>query len=361
MADTYPYNDDLLTTPEDRAQAAASFGAVAHALYFPALVKKVQDADTIANDSKRWMRQHGLWSVGLVTAALVIASAAPQYHHIHWLSVAMVVISAIAGIIGALIGFGLGSNRHKTTWLEERLVTESLRQLHFRLLLSLAPDILAAAVSEDWSVFEQKRAAALGAFDQNVLKRKTDVLQIIKEKPEQDPIVFGTSLPDPAAFNDSHGERLLAAYRELRILRQRQYAEHKLSLHKGAIWAFPRRQVIALNVVAFTCVGILFLLHIASAGILTWDEGDKISPWLHLAAVWTALIALAIHALEEGLKPRAEVERYRHYHLAARRADERYEQNDAAGKIAVARSFENEATDEMALFLRANGETRFSI
>lgn len=361
LADTYPYNDDLLTTQEDRAQAAASFGPIANALYFPDLVAKVQYADRIANASKRAMRQLGLWSVGLVTAALFIASAAPQYHHLHWLSVSMVVISAIAGVVGGLIGFGLGSNKRKTKWLEERLVTESLRQLHFRLLLSLAPEILDAAVSGDWSIFEKKRSAALGAFDQNVLKRKSDVLQIIMEKPDQDPIAFGTNTPDPRAFGDSHSERLLAAYRELRILRQRQYAEHKLSLQRGTIWAFPRRQILALNVAAFACVGVLFVLHIASAGILTWEEGDRISPWLHLAAIWTALVALALRALEEGLKPRAEVERYRHYQLMARRADERYGQTDAAGKIALARSFENEATDEMALFLRANGEARFSI
>jgi MFS family permease len=361
MANPYPYNDDLLTTPEDRAQAAASFGAVARALYFPELVKRFQHADSIANASKREMRRRGLWSVGLVTIALVIASAAPQYHHYHWLSVSMMVTSAVAGIIGGLVGIGLGSSRYKMQWLEERLVTESLRQLHFRLLLSLAPDIITATTSGRWETFEGKRIAALGAFDQNVLKRKADVLQIITDKPEQDPIVFGTNFPDAVIFGDLQGEQLLAAYQELRILRQRQYAEHKLSRRSGAIWTSPMRQVIALSIAAFTCVGVLFLLHIASAGMLTWDEGDQIGPWLHVAAVWTAFVALALRALEEGLKPRAEVERYRHYHLTARRADERYRQSDAAGKIATARSFENEATDEMALFLRANAEARFSI
>jgi hypothetical protein len=74
-----------------------------------------------------------------------------------------------------------------------------------------------------------------------------------------------------------------------------------------------------------------------------------------------ALFALALRAVEEGLKPKAEIERYRHYQSAARRALEEFDKGDTRSKLEAAKSLERAAYDEMAIFLKSYEEAGFKM
>ena len=353
---SYPYNDDLLTSINDQNQATMEYGSVAFALIFPELIQLVQEADVVANKEKLHLRKRGLFSIALVTLALLAASAAPLYYQLPRWSGAFAIGAAVVGIAGGLLGFFSRQDK----WLEYRLVTESLRQFHFRTIIQMSPDILAAATSGNDTDFKRKRSIALTAFQKDIVDRKGGVLQAIVDEP--DPPFDGRidPIPSPSAFAGPHGEVLLKAYRNLRILRQRQFADHKLSVGKGLFPAFPRAQAARLGAIALSLVALLFAMHVGSALLATLST-EGLNEWFHFGAIWIALLALALRAIEEGLRPRAEVERYRHYQATTRRILERFDTADIAGKLAAAQALEMAAFDEMAIFLRSNHEARFVI
>ncbi|HEY1631408.1 MAG TPA: hypothetical protein VGF56_08830 [Rhizomicrobium sp.] len=360
MDDGYPYNDDLLRTPGDQERARAEYGPIAFALHFPAMLERFEAADNIANNAKQYVRRMGLRSVAAVTLALLVASAAPLYRNYHW-SDAVVFAAALLGIGGGLVGLGLRSAAHKAKWLENRLVTERLRHLHFRLLIVLAPAILDAAESGDWTHFEANRAAALGAFEQDVIKRKESELEAIIEACADPPPANLDENIKPACFDKPNGALLLKAYRNLRIVRQLQFADYKL-LKKGGLFSpFARTQASVLSVVGYICIFLLLALHISFAFLSTLGVSAESLELLDVVAIWTAFIALALRTIEEGLKPRAEVERYRHYQATVKRILEQFDRSDLDGKLSAAVALEHASFDEMAIFLRSNSEARFTM
>jgi hypothetical protein len=349
MVEPYPYNDDLLKSASDQQVAREQYGPIAFALIFPALLAHFAEADKVANTEKRRIRSRGLTSVGLVTVALLAASATAELHDEH-LSAVIGFIAALLGIAGALIGYF----NTPVKWLEHRLVTESLRQFHFRTLIRMAPDILAAAASGDSTAFERRRAGALAQFEQNVIKRKGALMDALIEAPETSKSDLIAPPPDPAVFAGENGALLLSAYRNLRILRQCQYADYKLSRGSGLFSAFPKRQANVLGLMGLAFVALLLISHVASAIL----SGSGI---LHLAAVWIALLALSLRVIEEGLKPRAEIERYRHYQAATYRILDMFEGGDTAGRVRAAEQLERASFDEMVIFLRSHEEARFTM
>lgn len=347
MVEPYPYNDDLLKSASDQQAARDQYGPIAFALIFPALLGHFAEADGVANAEKRRLRRKGLASVGLVTVALLAASATPELHD-ERLSPIIGFIAALLGIAGALLGYF----NTPLKWLEHRLVTESLRQFHFRTLIRMAPDILAAAASGDSTAFERKRAGALAQFEQDVIKRKGALMEALIDAPETSRSDLISPAPDPTIFEQDNGALLLSAYRNLRILRQCQFADYKLSRGAGLFSRFPKRQANILGLIGLACVALLLIAHIASAILAS-------NGILHLAAVWIALLALSLRVIEEGLKPRAEVERYRHYQAATYRILDMFERGDTAGRIRAAEQLERAAFDEMVIFLRSHEEARF--
>ena len=81
---------------------------------------------------------------------------------------------------------------------------------------------------------------------------------------------------------------------------------------------------------------------------------------LHVAAIWLALLALAVRTVEEGLQPQREIERYRAYGMALEDVQAEF---SAAGspveRIEAMRSLERLSFVEMVNFLKANHEARF--
>jgi len=353
--DSYPYNDDLLRTPADQQHARDTYGTIAFALIFPALVECHDRADAVANGEKRRIRRRGLASVALVTCAILLASLAPYIpeglRELPYAPHAIGLLSALLGIAGGVIAL----RNSTTTWLEHRLVTEGLRQFHFCMLIRLAPDLLLAARSGDHAEFERKRKIEFEGFCRNLIARKASVLASLTREREVSKELRIDPSPASKALADANGAILLKAYRDLRILRQCQYADHKLADDTRLLSRMPRQQLRVLTALGASCVALLLSAHIISALLL----GNELDRWVQLAAIWIAIGALALRVIEEGLKPRAEIERYRHYQSTTYRILERFDRGDVEARLQAAEQLEQAAFDEMTIFLRAQKEARF--
>jgi hypothetical protein len=83
---------------------------------------------------------------------------------------------------------------------------------------------------------------------------------------------------------------------------------------------------------------------------------------VHIWVIWVAIVALAFRALQEGLQPEREIERYRHYRAGIRAIRDRFDQASSPGeKFEVMQEMERLTFDEFVNFLRSNDEARFII
>ena len=84
------------------------------------------------------------------------------------------------------------------------------------------------------------------------------------------------------------------------------------------------------------------------------------SPTAVVVIIWLALAALATRAVQEGLQPEREIERYQQYGSAVRAILERYDEASSQGsKLEIMREMERLAFDEMRDFLITNERSRF--
>lgn len=357
----YPFNDELLFTEADRALAKKLFPAVYPALDDEDLRATFGPIDAAANAAKRRSRRWGMIAVGLVTAALLLASTEPLFEKLHWSDdalAAMGFVSAALGIPGALLGaFGVLFAKTKREWLEGRLLTERMRQFHFQTFVALMPDILEASRSRDWDAFTAKRSTLLDKFKKEVIGRKSSLFTAIVEGDEQDVwLIQPAGLPISGIDLD---HELFKAYRYFRIERQIRFTDYKLNSGRKLFSALPRDQSANLGLAAMLCVAGLVTLHI----LIALGAGFRATEYLyafHLAAIWFAILALSIRTLEEGLRPGREVERYRAYRSALRSIERRF--NDATTvetRYRAMTALETLTFDEMVNFLKSNNEARF--
>ena len=124
------------------------------------------------------------------------------------------------------------------------------------------------------------------------------------------------------------------------------------------------------------CILAIFVIHLWIAFSLlvgTWIPG--LQPLLfdyksttagidvHIWVIWIAIAALAFRALQEGLQPEREIERYRHYRAGIRAIRDRFNRpsSSPAEKFEVMQEMERLSFDEFVNFLRSNDEARFII
>ena len=115
----------------------------------------------------------------------------------------------------------------------------------------------------------------------------------------------------------------------------------------------------AFSRLGWASVAIVVTLHI----VMIAAEPLSLSRlWLEAAVVWTALIALGARALEAGLQPSRDVERYEQYRANILVASERFEAADGlAGKLEVMRGFERNSLEEMRIFMRTHKRSSFML
>lgn len=81
---------------------------------------------------------------------------------------------------------------------------------------------------------------------------------------------------------------------------------------------------------------------------------------ISVITIWIALAALAVRALEQGLRPEREVERYQQYRSAVRAILDRFDDSESqAEKIQIMEEMERLCFDELRNFLITNERARF--
>lgn len=357
MADEYPFNDELLITPEDRATARAEFPLVYPALDFPALRDEVLAIDRTARAAKTRTRRFGMISVALVSISLFIASGIQLVHGWPDLEHGLAVASAVLGLVGsALVVWGLSAYASKRAWLRGRFQVERTRQFHFQLLVRLSQMITRAAETGAWEDYLARRAALYGSFRQAVLERAdSEHLALMDE----DPDFWLVDEVAPTAGGKLHPQ-LASAYRRLRIDRQIAFCNHKLQRGGGLFSVNPRDQAGALGVLSLLCVAATVIIHIAIASSLAFLEGLK--PYellLHVAAVWFALLALLLRAIAEGLQPGHDAERYAGYRRNLTRLRAEFDFLGPDNHLRAMAHVEELSVEEMLDFMRTMKEARF--
>lgn len=361
----HKFNDDLLLAREDRDLAARRYPAILHVLDHPELRRLFAVHDAPANRAKRRARSAGLWAIVLVWIALVIASSEYLLTHTHWAARIFAVVSAVCGLAGVIIGgTGILFARKKQEWLHGRLMTERIRQFHFQTLAFRLPEILqslrgpeakAAFESERKLWFDEFTARFHGKLDEQFTGTLEDETQeeIWLHEPEKE---------RGGASEHCNLDPIFAAYRELRILHQIGYANHQLKDDRRIFSAAPRRQAAVFSAFGFTCILLVCVIHLGVlAGVvfkpLAWEANSAIASMI---IIWIAIAALAVRAIQDGLQPEREVERYQQYRSSVRFVLERFDRaSSQAEKVQIMREMERLVFDEMRNFLIAGNRSRF--
>jgi hypothetical protein len=356
---SHRFNTDLLINPGELESARLAFPRIVHILDHPALRQAFIRFDRPSNAAKKKGRIAGLLAIALGMVSLAIAAAAPDIR-------ALGLFAALCGVASIVIGLGgalyAGAKRR---WLCNRLMTERLRQFHFQAFVCRWREIGAslAAPDKQRDYSEQRETwfnRLIAPFPGQLDSELTDLLD--DDTAERCWLHPSPRLPGPDEDTSSLKE-LFVAYRELRILHQLHYANYKLREEQDMFSWSPRLQDAIFSNTILICILAIFVLHLCIAFSIA--VGARIG-WLesginvHIVVIWIAILALGFRALQEGLQPEREIERYRHYRASLRAVRDRFDKAVSAAEIfEIMLEMERLSFDEMRNFLRSNNEARF--
>jgi hypothetical protein len=360
----HKFNDDLLLHEEDRKLASIRFPTIFHVLDHPQLRQLFSKYDTSANRAKRIGLIAGFWAIAFGFGALAVAALELSFTHPDH-SIALAVISGLCGVSSFLIGsVGVLFAGRKRNWLRCRLMGERIRQFHFQMLAFHIPEIL-SSLKDDTSkaLFLSERNLWFETFKAQLIgKLDSTFAAIIQEEQSINPWLFRDAAAE-VQDDDRRLDPLFDAYRETRIVHQLDYTNYKLQDDHRVVSAMPRRQMAVISAAVFTLIVILVIMHggiLAGALFPSSMFAEFHSREAIVVIIWLALAALAIRAIEQGLQPEREIERYQQYRSGVRAILERYDnavsQNE---KIVVMREMERLAFEEMRNFLITNERSRF--
>jgi hypothetical protein len=180
--------------------------------------------------------------------------------------------------------------------------------------------------------------------------------EVLDDNTEEDFWLHETETCDSLPAGDAL-EQLFSAYRLLRFEHQLQYASYKVR-DEGMS---SLRQVSLLRDASMICILVVFIVHfiIALSLVNDWLMFAR-SAWAHVLVVWTTIIALGARALEEGLQPTKEVERYTRTRSGLARLLYHFDHAlDPTEKIQIMRETERVVYQEMRAFLKTNDATHY--
>jgi hypothetical protein len=341
-------NYDLKANAREAQEPTVRF-----AFDFPELLAAFETADAIAGKSRDRNRRIGIAGILLVLAALLYASTAPilQPSLNPETFVALGSLAAVAGLVGTGLGvMGLMRKSQRHAWLEARLTTELLRLFHFRYIAANVDQILAAATdTERQAEYRTARRAAFETLRAKLKEPKAAFDAVIRQD-GPDPLEW--VVERPIAGDASAAGDLFAAWMVLRLNWQLGYCRAKLADRSTGGKLSPVQQEHVFTALGWGCLSVVVIFHIFH---LFWHWG-----WLETAVVWAALMALALRATEDGLKPQREVERYEQYRVGIDVAIQRFlPSDDLRTRVEVMRNFERVSTQEMRTFLRTHATARY--
>jgi hypothetical protein len=260
----------------------------------------------------------------------------------------------LGGTVMGLAGVWRGSARRR--WLTARFTTETLRLFHFRYIASRVADIETAAHRPELqAAYLAERLEAFRTLERTVIDdEKAGVDASIGLRPWDPfaPVVEQVPVGVAPVVDD-----LSAAWRAIRFDWQLKYCNAKLSHDRTGGRRSSLQQEHAFSRFGWLCIGVVVVLHVVFVVVQLLHAHLA---WLEPAVISTALLALAARALEDGLKPQREVERYEQYraNIAVARqrldAEPRFET-----KLEIIRAFEQVSLEEMRTFLRTHATARY--
>lgn len=351
---------DVFSNKDLHADAAAARkSSVRFAFDFPELLSVFEVADAQANAARDRNRRHGILGVAMVTVAMFYASASPLLHHVSAdVLAALGYLAAALGLGGtawALAGLRNSSNRRR--WLTARLKTETLRLFQFYYLAARLPEAAAAQDAAAQSAYAAGRTKALNHLLSGKLRDTDEALAKVIVDPTYDlfegiPAQAASALTDSTTLAD-----LFAAWKTLRLDVQLAYCEAKLTDRSVNGTRSPVQYEQMFSKLSWICIGLIALLH-----VINFTHGWLHFPtvWTETLVIWTALIALAARALEDGLRPQREVERYEQYRGSIHVAQQRFDAaSNIQAKLEIMRAFEQASLEEMRVFLRTYANARY--
>jgi hypothetical protein len=356
------FNDDLLLSESDKEAAKRAYPSVYFALDFPEIVTLFKPYDVAANKAKNMSRRAGVIAITFGLIGWFLAVAEPSYDGLGFPKKIILLCSALFGVASVVVGINgvlFSSSKHK--WLQNRFVTERIRQFFFQNFVFHLSDICLALEDKD----------AQEAFRRDTLARFEPFKASLTEKTaaEFDRVVNGDDnssywvIPSTTLFYGVDAKKhnqVFSAYRELRIIHQLDYAWHNLRQPQN-LFDFPARHQEALfGSISMATIAILFLLNFFQLFAILFGEKLINDPWSYIVSIWIAIIPLAIRTLEEGLQPQREVERYENYRNICKLKKEAYESaRSTEEKCALMIEMERASIEEMRLFLKTHLSARF--
>jgi hypothetical protein len=274
-----------------------------------------------ANAAKKRGRVAGLLAIGMGAVSLVIAAATPVYRgspHI-WV---FGLIAAVLGVASILIGFGgvlyAGAKRR---WLCNRVMTERLRQFHFQSFVcrwrEIAASLAGAKAAKDYA--DQRPAwfhIFLATLPVRLDSELTDLLD--DESPSKCWLHPLPRLPGPDEAVGGLNE-LFSAYRDLRIMHQIHYANHKLRSDQNIFSWSPRLQEVSFSYTILLCILAIFVIHLWIAFSILLDarihgseaflfnyESAAVGIDVHVGVIWVAILRLSPSAHFKRASSRSE-------------------------------------------------------
>ena len=387
----FRFNDELLLSEEDRNLASSAYPHIYFALDHPELREEFQRVDKLANAAKRASRRVGCAALIFATLSLLTFPFAMMLQGLFSEQQMRGDFLLILGILGASFGIlalvfgnlGLGFGRLKRKWLQQRLITERLRQWHAQHLVAHAAEIADLAGSdEDRGAWLAQRALDFARF------KRTFIDQIGSEYTKYTNVSAaahsGQSIVDPREntefwidkswaknaaqrpenVEDAHLNEFYRALEETRIRGQIQYTNYVLS-SDGKFWSSPAKQLHILGNLSYVLVLLSFIANfialIAAIAVgLLGDGNDALWEIPSALAIAFAIIAVGARAMLEGLRPQRETRRMQFYATAVGLASRRFDEARTHNKrIEAASLLERASYDEMVEYISSNERARF--
>ncbi len=358
---TQKFNDDLLLTDSDRKLAFDRFPELAHVLDFPDLRDMFVRYEAEANRAKASWRIAGFVAILLAVAALLGASFTALFET-NWLSVVLVG-SALLAVAGKLIAsIGALTRGPKQRWLYNRLMTERLRQFQFQVLVCRVPEVVASTVdSVARERFVNERKSWFTEFRLTHEGHLEGKLRAVLDDDAEDAFLLHHNLESRRPFDptDRGLLQLLSAYRLLRLEHQCQYADYKLRADERVLSTSCVRQLAILRDVSLILIFVVFVAHLTET-LLLGDSSPLPTRWIHVLIIWPLIGLLAVRAIEDGLQPGREVERYARYRSSMVSLLTRFDHaTNLEERIRLMLETERTVYQEMRGFLRTNQEARY--
>lgn len=382
----FRFNDELLISKADRDLAQRSFPKLFFALDHPALRDVFKQIDRKANQAKSISRTIGCFALGFAIISLLAFPLEPLIKAI-WLEAdqarsifrAMAIAGALCGLLAVMFGnFGIWFGKSKRRWLQNRLITERLRQWHAQHLIAHAADIIAAIKSPDKTAdFIAARDLAFGKFQRSFIGQVGSeytkfTLRTAAGHSGQtviNPSGYRSFWIEPdwekkaarpiSAADKDLLDSIYLAYEETRLLGQIQYTNYILS-SEGKFWSLPAKQAMILGNVTFGLVMFAFVANFVALISAIWPSFPIGQSVLGSVAISFAILAVGVRAVEEGLRPQRELRRMEFYAASVQHARNSFAAaRSQKKKVEAVSQLERASFEEMIEFLSTNERAKF--